>query len=409
MNGEMQLQGRKIVLGVSGGIAAYKAAELTRLFVKAGAEVRVVMTRAAEAFITPLTFESLSNHAVVDALFDPASASADQTTRIEHIEVADWADLMVIAPATAHVMARLAHGLADDVLTTVALACKAPLLLAPAMNVNMWQHPATVANLVTLLARGVHTVGPDPGDLACGWVGQGRMAEPAEILAAAITYLGPRELAGQRWLVAAGPTHEPIDPVRFIGNRSTGKMGFAIAAEAAARGAEVTLVAGPTALGTPHGVTRVDVLTAAEMHAAVLAHCEGTSTIVMAAAVADERPAVVAPQKLKKNGQPSALALEITVDILAELGARSWQGTRPLLVGFAAETEALLAHAQQKLAKKGCDLLVANDVSGSDAGFATDQNRVTLLRRDRDPEQVPLASKRQIAARVLDAVRSLRP
>ncbi len=408
MNPVMQLAGRRIVLGVSGGIAAYKAAELTRLFVKAGADVRVIMTRAAEAFITPLTFESLSNHAVIDALFEPARAPAEGPKPIEHIEVADWADLLVIAPATAHVMARLAHGMADDVLATVALACKAPLLIAPAMNVNMWQHPATVANLATLQSRGVHTVGPDPGDLACGWVGQGRMAEPADIFAAATTCLAPRELAGQRWLVTAGPTYEPIDPVRFIGNRSTGKMGFAVAVEAAARGAQVTLVAGPTALGTPHGVTRVDVTTAAEMHAAVLARCEGASTIVMAAAVADERPSSVSAQKLKKNGQPSTLALEATVDILAELGARIWHGTRPTLVGFAAETEAMLVHAQHKLEKKGCDLLVANDVSASDAGFATDDNRVTLLRRGGAPEQVPLASKRQIAARIVDAVKGLR-
>ena len=399
------LRGRKILLGVTGGIAAYKAAELTRLYIKAGALVRVVMTRAAKEFVAPLTFQALSGHAVVDSLFGAAQRSDGAS--IEHIEVADWAELFVIAPATAHAIAQLANGLADDVLTTIALACKAPLLVAPAMNVNMWQHAATVANVAQLVARGAVTVGPDPGDLACGWVGQGRMAEPADIVTASDALLAPRDLAGQRWLVTAGPTHEAIDPVRFIGNHSTGKMGFAIAAEAAARGAEVVLVAGPTPLQTPHGVARKDVVSAAEMRAAVLAHCEGAATLVMSAAVADERPKTVGANKLKKTGKDSSLSLEPTVDILAELGARAWLGARPTLIGFAAETERVVEHARAKLDKKGCDMIVANDVSGKDAGFGVDDNRVIIISRTGEPQHVPLASKRQIAARIVDAVRSL--
>lgn len=392
------LAGRRVLIGVSGGIAAYKAAELVRLFARAGAEVRVTMTQAAKAFITPLTLQSLSGRPVVDALFD---LHAEAT--IGHIEVADWAELMLIAPASANTIARLAYGLADDVVSTIALACRAPLLVAPAMNVNMWQHAATIANVQQLVERGVRMVGPDPGDLACGWVGQGRMSEPLEILAASAAVLGPRALAGQRVLVSAGPTHEAIDPVRYIGNRSTGKMGYAIAAEAAARGAIVTLVSGPTALPTPPGVSRVDVLSAADMHREVMARADAVDLVVMSAAVADERPATVAAQKLKKKGERTTLALSPTADILAELGTRSYPGPRPVLVGFAAETEDVIPHATAKLTRKRCDLVVANDVSASDAGFATDENRVVLVRVGAPPEALPLLPKRAVAARVLDA------
>jgi phosphopantothenoylcysteine decarboxylase/phosphopantothenate--cysteine ligase len=396
------LHGRRVLLGVSGGIAAYKAAELTRLFVRAGAEVRVVMTHAAKEFITPLTLQSLSTHPVVDALFD-LHAEAN----IGHIEVADWAELFVIAPATAHVIGRLAHGLADDALTTIALATRAPLLVAPAMNVNMWQHAATQANMATLEGRGAATCGPDLGDLACGWVGAGRMAEPLDILAAAAAHLVPRSLAGKRVLVAAGPTREAIDPVRYISNRSTGKMGYAVAAEAAARGAEVVLVSGPTALATPPGVGRVDVVTAEQMRNAVLERVEGVAIVVMAAAVADERPTAPATRKLKKTGAASTLALEPTSDILAELGARKWSGARPTLVGFAAETEQLVAHAQTKLDGKHCDLIVANDVGADGAGFEVDTNRVTLVGRDSAPDALPLLTKQEVARRILDAAEGM--
>jgi phosphopantothenoylcysteine decarboxylase/phosphopantothenate--cysteine ligase len=400
------LSGRRILLGVSGGIAAYKAAELARLFIRAGADVRVVMSHAATELIGPLTFQSLTGHTVTTSLFEAAPTEGSGST-IGHIELADWAELFVIAPATANVIARLVHGLADDVLTTIVLACRAPLLVAPAMNVNMWRHEATQANVAALVKRGVHKVGPDEGDLACGWVGAGRMAEPLDLLEAAANVLGPRAMVDEHVLVTAGPTHEPIDPVRYIGNRSTGKMGFSIAAEAAARGAKVTLVAGPTPLPTPPGVDRVDVVTAADLREAVLARCEDASLIVMAAAVADERPATPAAHKLKKSGAASSLALAPTADVLAELGTRTWKGKRPTLVGFAAETQDLVANATAKLERKRCDLVVANDVSASDAGFGTDSNRVVLVRRGAPPEALPLLDKRQVAGRILDAVKGL--
>ncbi|HEY2746513.1 MAG TPA: bifunctional phosphopantothenoylcysteine decarboxylase/phosphopantothenate--cysteine ligase CoaBC [Polyangia bacterium] len=395
----MELQGRRVVVGVAGGIAAYKAAELVRALVKAGAEVRVVMTDAAQKFITPLTLQALSQHPVATDTFD-----LTQEATIGHITLADTAELLVIAPATADVIARLAHGLANDLLTTVALACKAPLLLAPAMNVNMWRHPATQANLRTLVERGAHTVGPDAGELACGWVGEGRLIEAADIARACVELLGRRDWAGRRVVVTAGPTHEPIDPVRFVGNRSTGKMGFAIAARAARRGAEVTLIAGPTALPTPAGVTRIDVTTALEMRAATLANVDGSAMVVMTAAVADYRPAAAAPQKLKKDalGDAPSLALTKNPDILAEL-----KGRAPVVVGFAAETEDVERHAAEKLAHKGCDLIVANDVSEAGSGFGTDTNRVVLLARDGSVERLPQLSKDEVADRILDRARAL--
>jgi phosphopantothenoylcysteine decarboxylase/phosphopantothenate--cysteine ligase len=395
----MSLTGRCIVVGVAGGIAAYKAAELVRALVKAGAEVRVVMTEAAQKFITPLTLQALSQHPVATDTFD-----LTQEATIGHIQLADTAELLVIAPATADVIARLAHGLANDLLTTVALACRAPLLLAPAMNVNMWRHPATQANLRTLVERGAHTVGPDAGELACGWIGEGRMIEAADIAAACVPLLGARDWAGRRVLVTAGPTYEPIDPVRFLGNRSTGKMGFAIAARAARRGAEVTLIAGPTALPTPAGVTRIDVQTARQMREATLAHVDGSAMVVMTAAVADYRPSAEAPQKLKKDalGDAPALTLTKNPDILAEL-----KGRAPVVVGFAAETEDVEAHAAAKLAQKGCDLIVANDVSEEGSGFGTDTNRVVLLARDGSVDRLPRLPKDQVADRILDRALSL--
>jgi phosphopantothenoylcysteine decarboxylase/phosphopantothenate--cysteine ligase len=395
----MQLSGRRIVVGVAGGIAAYKAAELVRALVKAGAEVRVVMTEAAQKFITPLTLQALSQHPVATDTFD-----LTQEATIGHIQLADTAELLVVAPATADVIARLAHGMANDLLTTVALACRAPLILAPAMNVNMWRHPATQANLRTLVERGAHTVGPDAGELACGWIGEGRMIEAADIAAACAALLGPRDWAGRRVLVTAGPTYEPIDPVRFVGNRSTGKMGFAIAARAARRGGEVTLIAGPTALPTPAGVTRIDVETARQMRQETLARVDGTAMVVMTAAVADYRPASEAPQKLKKDalGDAPALTLTKNPDILAEL-----KGRAPVVVGFAAETEDVERHAAEKLAQKGCDLIVANDVSEPGSGFGTDTNRVVLLARDGSVDRLPRLSKDDVADRILDRARAL--
>jgi phosphopantothenoylcysteine decarboxylase/phosphopantothenate--cysteine ligase len=389
------MKGRRILVGVTGGIAAYKAAELVRLFIKEEAEVRVMMTAAATKFVTPLTFQALSQHPVALDTFD-----LTQEATIGHIELADWAELLVIAPASADAIGRLALGLANDILTTVALACQAPLLVAPAMNVNMWQHAAVQQNLATLVGRGAHTVGPGEGELACGWVGSGRMAEPAAIFEAAARLLGRRDLEGLPVLVTAGPTWEAIDPARYVGNRSTGKMGFAVARAAALRGARVTLVAGPTSLATPAGVERVDVESAAEMREAVMARADSQAMIVKAAAVADYRPAEPSAQKLKKSslGANPSLALTANPDILAELGARP---RRAILIGFAAETENVAENAQKKLREKHCDLVVANDVSEEGSGFGTDTNRVLLVAPG-GVEELPRLSKDEVADRILD-------
>jgi phosphopantothenoylcysteine decarboxylase/phosphopantothenate--cysteine ligase len=397
------LSGRRIVLGVSGGIAAYKAAELVRLLVKAGAEVRVIMTAAAQKFITPLTLQTLSQHPVSTDTFD-----LQMEATVGHIDLADRAELLVIAPATADVIARLAQGMANDLLTTVALACRAPILIAPAMNVNMWNHPATQANVKTLYDRGVQTVGPGAGELACGWVGSGRMSEPAEVAAACARALGGRDLAGLDVLVTAGPTYEAIDPVRFVGNRSTGKMGFAIARAAARRGARVSLVAGPTSLPTPPSVERVDVESAREMHEAVMKRADGQALIVMTAAVADYRPKAAAAKKLKKEKLGAAPSIDLVPnpDILAELAARAYQRRQPVIVGFAAETDDVEKRAVEKRRKKGCDLLVANDVSEPGSGFGTDTNRVLLV-DDAGVEALPLLTKDQVAERILDRARAL--
>jgi phosphopantothenoylcysteine decarboxylase / phosphopantothenate---cysteine ligase len=389
------MKGRRILVGVTGGIAAYKAAELVRLFVKAEAEVRVVMTPAATQFVAPLTFQALSQHPVALDTFD-----LTQEATVGHIELADWAELFVVAPASADAIGRLALGLANDIFTTVALACQAPLLVAPAMNVNMWRHAAVQQNLATLTARGAHTVGPGEGELACGWVGSGRMAEPAEIFAAGEKLLGRRDLDGMPVLVTAGPTWEAIDPARYVGNRSTGKMGFAVARAAAARGAKVTLVAGPTALSTPPGVERVDVESAAEMREAVMERADAQAVIVKAAAVADYRPTEAAPQKLKKSALGDSPSLQLTAnpDILAELGARPH---RALLVGFAAETENVEENAQKKLREKRADLIVANDVSEEGSGFGTDTNRVLLVSQA-GVERLPRLTKDEVANKIWD-------
>jgi phosphopantothenoylcysteine decarboxylase/phosphopantothenate--cysteine ligase len=419
------LGGKRIVLGVTGGIAAYKAAELCRLLVKAGATVRVVMTDAATQFITPLTMQTLSGSPVGRSLFD-----AVEEAQIGHIRLADEADLVVIAPATADVIARLAAGMADDLLAAVVLATRAPVLLAPAMNVNMWENPITQSNLGRLLgpdgAGRITTVGPDRGALACGWIGAGRLIEPAAIVAAAVGVLGPRDLAGRHVVVAAGPTQEPVDDVRFLGNRSSGKMGFATAATAAERGATVTLLAGPGTPETPPGVARrVDFQTAAELALALERWAPDADVVVMAAAVADFRPAAPVLGKLSRRASlanasladaspgaalatptaASSLELAANPDLLAGLARARGAAHLPFLVGFAAESAggdavALIERASAKLVEKGCEAIVANDISQPGIGFAADDNAVTAIFADGTHVEIARASKRGIADRL---------
>ncbi len=368
---------KRVVLGVSGGIAAYKSAELVRRLLEMGAEVRVVMTKAATHFITPLTLQALSGHAVHTDLMDPAQEKA-----MGHIDLARWADLVVIAPASANMMARLAHGLADDLLSTLCLATTAPLLLAPAMNRAMWAHPATQANAHLLRERGVRLIGPATGEQACGEVGPGRMSETPDIVAAVASLPGPPDLpsmgllAGVSVLVTAGPTREAIDPVRYLSNRSSGKMGYALAAAAAHAGARVTLVSGPTALTAPPGVELVQVESAAQMRDAVLLHpCD---IFIAAAAVADYAPTAAVPHKLKKHAAELSLVLHRTPDILSEVTRLA---RRPYTIGFAAETESLENNARAKLEAKNLDIIAANLV-GPGVGFDSDDNALTVLWRD---------------------------
>jgi phosphopantothenoylcysteine decarboxylase / phosphopantothenate---cysteine ligase len=400
------LVGKRVVLAVTGGIAAYKAAELCRLLVKAGATVRVVMTEAATHFITPLTMQTLSTHPVAQSLFDPTEES-----QIGHIRLADETDLVLVAPATADSIARLAAGLADDLLAAVVLASRAPVLLAPAMNVNMWENPLTQANLARLLgpegAGRFRTVGPDRGPLACGWIGAGRLIEPQDIVEAAAQMFAPRDLAGRRVVVAAGPTQEPVDAVRFLGNRSSGKMGFAIAATAAARGAAVTLIAGPGTPATPAGVERrVDVQTTAELQRALALAAPDADVVVMAAAVADFRPAAPTTGKLsRRTGAAPTLALASNPDLLAGLVEARGAAHLPFLVGFAAETvggdqAALAESAAAKLSRKGCEAIVANDVSQPGIGFGADDNAVTVIFADGTETEIPRASKAAVADRL---------
>lgn len=387
-----------VALGVTGGISAYKAVEVVRLLQKAGHDVAVTMTRAARRFVAPLTFEAITQRRVITSQWVDG-ANAD----IEHIALASDAALILVAPATAHTIARAAHGLADDFLTNLLLATRAPVLMAPAMNSHMYDHPATQANLQVLRERGVRFVEPDEGYLACGWVGKGRLAEPATIVAAALGVLGaPRDFEGRSVVVSAGPTYEDIDPVRYIGNRSSGRMGMAVAAEAARRGARVTLVLGPTSVVPPPGVEVVRVRSAADMRAAVLSAAGVADAVVMAAAVADYRLAGgAAEQKVKKQATGIVLEFERTADILADLGRARGVASRPVLVGFAAETERVEQHAQQKLADKGVDLIVANDVSRADAGFEVDMNQATFVTHD-GVEAHPLEPKHRLAVRILD-------
>ncbi|MDH4230134.1 MAG: bifunctional phosphopantothenoylcysteine decarboxylase/phosphopantothenate--cysteine ligase CoaBC [Nitrospirota bacterium] len=400
---------RTLLLGVCGSIAAYKAVYLVRLLTEAGARVQVVMTGAATRFVAPLSFESVSGQPVVTDLYAlPAN---------RHIELAETAHAAVVAPATADLLARHASGQADDALSTLLLALRGPLLVAPAMDGGMWEHPATQANVEVLRKRGVTFVGPEHGPLASGLTGPGRMAEPERIVEALLSLLAaPRsaarpqgavaDLSGERVVVTAGATREHLDPVRFLSNPSTGRMGFALAAEAARRGARVTLIAAPSELPTPPGVSRVDVVSAADMRDAVHARLPDATVLLMAAAVADFRPARRHPHKVKKGKAEQSLALERTEDILKGLDAIAPEGL--IRVGFAAETRDVLAHARGKLQDKGLHLIVANDVSEPGSGFATDTNRVVLLSRDGAEESLPLLAKSEVAAAVLERVARLR-
>jgi len=397
---------RRIVLAVTGGIAAYKVPELVRALTGAGHAVRCVLTPEATRFVSSLVLETLSQHPAGDDLFDSSSGE------IDHIAVADWADLVIVAPATANVLAKMTHGITDDLVTAVLLATQAPVLVAPAMNVNMWSHEATQANVAALRARGVKMVGPDAGDLACGWQGEGRMSDPVVIAEAAACALTAQSLVGEAILVTAGGTSEPIDTVRSVTNRSSGRMGFAIATEAARRGAEVVLVAGETSLDTPLGVRRVDVGSALEMHEVVLRELEHTSVIVKAAAVADFRPASPSTRKIKKEDMQDGAGIHIDFvpnpDILADVcAARADKSGKQVIVGFAAESHDVIPAAQRKLERKGCDFIVANDISRADAGFNVDENAVTFVWPEGDIEQLALLPKEQVAAELLDRVEKL--
>jgi phosphopantothenoylcysteine decarboxylase/phosphopantothenate--cysteine ligase len=400
MEGTLAGLNKTIVLGITGGIAAYKAAEIVRLLVKEGATVRVIMTKNAQEFITPLTLQTLSGNPVSTEIF-----SLTQESEIGHIRLADTADLILIAPATANVIAKLAHGLADDLLTTVLLATTAPVVIAPAMNVHMYAHPLVQENLRKLTSLGYRVVEPSEGLLACGYEGKGRLADPEDIVEEVHATLTKKDLSGERVIVTAGPNCEPIDPVRFISNRSTGKMGFALARIAWRRGAEVTLVSGPTGLTPPRGVRFCAVRTAHEMQQAVLEHYAEATVVVAAAAVADYRPAHVAPQKLKKGEGKVVIELARNPDILADLGRQ--KGNR-ILIGFATETENVVQNAERKLRSKNLDLIVANDVTQEGAGFAGDTNIVTLIDRNGHHESLPLMSKDDVAHAVYDRMLTLK-
>ena len=393
------LKDRRILLGVTGGIAAYKAVELTRLLALEGARVRVIMTRSALEFVQPLSFQVLSGQPVCTNLFDLEAES-----RIGHIQVATEAELVVIAPATANVIGKIANGIADDYLTTAVMACTAPKIVCPAMNVNMFQSPGVQENLLKLRSWGYRQVGPDAGDLACGVQGLGRLAALPEIMEAIQELLTPQTLAGRRVLVTAGPTWEAMDPVRHVTNPSTGKMGYALARAARRRGAEVVLVSGPTFLESPQRVNVVRVQSARQMYDAVLEMFPSVDAVVMAAAVSDYRPKARAPQKVKKEQTVESLDLERTEDILLRLG--EFKG-RQILVGFAAETEKLVEHARAKLRLKNLDLIIANDLTAADAGFASDTNRVTILWPDGRAESLPLQDKDLVAGEVWDRVEGL--
>jgi phosphopantothenoylcysteine decarboxylase / phosphopantothenate---cysteine ligase len=398
----------RITLGVTGGVAAYKAAELVRRLQQDDFSVKVVMTRGAREFVTPLTFAALSGQKVITDLFAGPEASGDANldSAIEHIAVAQRTDLLLVAPATADILAKLAQGIADDFLTTLYLATTAPVVVAPAMNVNMWNHAATQANLDVLRSRGVHVVNPDEGYLACGMTGAGRLAGQEQIVAAVREALRfKRDLEGQTVLITAGPTCEDLDPVRYLTNRSSGKMGYAVAEAAARRGAKTILISGPTSLETPNGVRRIDVRTASDMLRAANENFEKATIAIFAAAVADYRPAKSFDQKIKREKEPLTITLEPNPDILATVAKN--KGNR-LVVGFAAETERVAENARKKLTAKNADIIVANDVTAEGAGFDVDTNVVTLFSRDGRDLALPRMSKTEVAQRILDEVVRLR-
>jgi phosphopantothenoylcysteine decarboxylase/phosphopantothenate--cysteine ligase len=397
-------------LGVTGCIAAYKAVEVLRGLQKRGAEVRVVMTRHATEFVGTLTFQSISGFPVISEMFAPTD-----DPEIKHIQLAQAIDLLLVAPATANTLAKFANGIADDFLSTLYISTTAPVLVAPAMNVEMWAHPATRDNVRRLRERGVHVIDPGEGYLACRTVGAGRLAEPAEIVQRACEIIGLKSspepsntsndsLHGERVLITAGPTQEAVDPVRFLSNRSSGKMGYAVVEAALERGAAVTLISGPVSIDPPKGVRTISVRSAAEMYEAVKDNLDDATIVVMAAAVADYRPSNTHRQKIKKNGDAIVLTLEPTDDILAAVGGT--KGSR-IVIGFAAETENLIENAKKKLNEKGADLIVANDVSASDSGFDVDTNRITLVSPE-GVDELPLMSKQDAAARIVDAAIKIR-
>ena len=397
----------RIVLGVTGGVAAYKAAELVRLLQQESLDVQVVMTRGAREFVTPLTFAALTGQKVITELFSADSSTpANVESAIEHIAVAQRIDLLLVAPATADILAKFARGIADDFLTTLYLATKAPVIVAPAMNVNMWEHAVTQENVAALRARGVHVVDPDEGYLACGMTGAGRLAGLDAIVKTVCSVLGlSHDLREEIVLITAGPTCEDLDPVRYLTNRSSGKMGYALAQAASRRGAHVILVSGPTDLAAPAGVDWVPVRTTAEMHRAVLERVGEASVAIMAAAVADYRPVAQHSKKIKRSGGRMAVELVPTEDILAELGRDKG---RRILVGFAAETDRVAENARAKLAAKGADMIVANDVTKEGAGFDVETNIVTIYRRDGSAIELPKLTKMEVANRVLDQVLELK-
>jgi phosphopantothenoylcysteine decarboxylase / phosphopantothenate---cysteine ligase len=390
---------KNVALGVCGGIAAYKAVEVLRALQKAGCNVRVAMTKRAREFVQPLTFRALSGHHVVVDDYAP-----DNPDPIAHITFSQTVDLLVIAPATANMIAKLANGVADDFLSSTYLACTAPVLLAPAMNTTMLEHPATQRNLERLRADGVHFVAPDTGEMACGTIGPGRLSDPELIVAAALEILGGSraDLTGERLLITVGATREEIDPVRFISNRSSGKMGFAIAEAALKRGADVTVVVGVTTATTPRGVRVVNAVSAEEMSQAVARESAGASVFIGAAAIADYRPAQRAEQKIKKSNDSLTLTLERTPDVLSQVAASRTNGM--LVIGFAAETENVVENAKEKLRSKNLDAIVANDVTRADSGFDSATNAITIITRDENPIALPVLSKREAADRVLDVI-----
>lgn len=400
------LAGKNIALGVTGGISVYKMCTVVRLLKKAGANVRVMMSRSATEFVTPLTFSTLSQEEVVVSLW-PENRNASTSNGVKHIDIGLWADLMLIAPATANTIAHIAHGYAEDALSSTVLALRCPLVIAPAMDLDMWEHPATQENVMTLRSRGCFIIPPEAGELASGLVGMGRLPEPETITAFVENVIEktPQDLKKKRILITAGPTHEPIDPVRFIGNRSSGKMGFALANAAALRGAEVTLISGPVGLGTPKNVKRIDVETAQQMHDAVMANVKKQDIIIMSAAVADYTPSAPAAQKIKKQNAGMTIELRSTADILRAVG--EMRSKKQLLIGFALETTDELSNAHAKLTKKKLDMIVLNSTRDEGAAFGVDTNVVTLIGKRGDVRRLPKMAKFDVAVEILNAVNAL--